>query len=62
MVWGCFSYHGVGQLALINGTVNAVRYKRILEENLIPSIEQQFSQVDEVYFRTTLPLTIGRNW
>lgn len=51
MIWGCFSYHGVGRLALINGTVNAEKYKKILEDNLLPSLEEHLSYSDKVIFQ-----------
>ena len=34
MVWGCFSWHGVGNLAPIHGIVSADKYVAILTENL----------------------------
>lgn len=39
MVWGCMSSQGVGRLLFIDGTVNAAKYKIILQEQLLPSIE-----------------------
>ncbi|KAI5152420.1 hypothetical protein ENBRE01_2817 [Enteropsectra breve] len=39
MVWGCFSYEGVGRLAFIDGIMDAVQYKRILAENLSASCD-----------------------
>ena len=51
MVWGCFSYHGLGQLALLDGTVNGTKYQEILETNLIPSIENHFSRADVLIFQ-----------
>lgn len=38
MIWGCMSAQGVGRLQFIDGTVNAEKYKSILEESLLPSI------------------------
>lgn len=40
MVWGCMSSKGVGQLHFIDGIVNAEKYIKILEENLIPSVSK----------------------
>lgn len=39
MIWGCMSTQGVGKMCFIDGIVNAQRYKYILEEQLLPSIE-----------------------
>jgi transposase len=51
MVWGCFSYHGVGQLAFIDGTVNAKVYKKILRRHLFPSMEFHYSHESEFIFQ-----------
>jgi hypothetical protein len=34
MVWGCFSYHGVGKLVFIDGKMDAAKYVDILSNNL----------------------------
>lgn len=34
MVWGCFSYHGVGNLEFIEGTMDSAKYVDILSRNL----------------------------
>ena len=39
MVWGCFSYHGVGQLAEVEGRMKADQYISILEDHLLSSAE-----------------------
>jgi len=36
MVWGCFTYHGVGELVFIDGTMDAAKYVNILANNLLP--------------------------
>lgn len=37
MVWGCFSYNGVGKLVFIEGTMTAASYVNILSSNLSES-------------------------
>lgn len=37
MVWGCFSYYGVGRLYRINGIMKKEHYHRILQHEMIPS-------------------------
>lgn len=38
MIWGCMSSKGVGNLYMIEGTVNADKYITILDEKLLPSL------------------------
>lgn len=40
MVWGCFSYNGVGKLHFIDGIMNAAEYCSILSDNLLASVEE----------------------
>ena len=39
MIWGCFSVKGVGKISVIDGKINAPKYKQILQENLMSSVE-----------------------
>lgn len=41
MVWGCFSYNGVGPLHLIEGIMNAQGYKTILNDIMLPHAEEK---------------------
>ena len=38
MIWGCFSYHGLGRIKVCEGTMNREKYLETLEEKLLPSI------------------------
>ena len=38
-IWGYFSAKGVGKIFLIYGKMNAQKYKQILQENLMSSVE-----------------------
>lgn len=51
MVWACFSYHGVGELMLIDGTVNAKKYITILKKCFVPSMENHLSQCTNIIFQ-----------
>ncbi len=37
MVWGCISANGIGSLHVLEGTMNAERYIKILEQHMLPS-------------------------
>ena len=37
MLWGCFSSAGTGALVKIDGKMDGAKYRKILEENLLPS-------------------------
>lgn len=37
MVWGCFSSHGTGDLVRVEGIMKKEQYKRILQQNAVPS-------------------------
>ena len=39
LIWGCFSTKGVGKISVMDGKMNAQKYKQILQENLMPSVE-----------------------
>jgi len=39
MVWGCFSYYGIGKLVFIDGIMDAALYCNILSNNLLQSAE-----------------------
>ena len=40
MMWGCFSYHGVGRLVFIDGIINFIANIDILANNLRSSAEK----------------------
>ena len=39
MIWGCFSAKGVGKISVEDGKMNAQKYKQILQENLVSTVE-----------------------
>ncbi len=44
MVWGCISAYGMGSLHVLEGTMNAERYIKILEQHILPSRQRVFQQ------------------
>ncbi len=44
MVWGCISAYGMGSLHVLEGTMNAERYIKVLEQHMLPSRWHLFQQ------------------
>ncbi len=44
MVWGCISAYGMGSLHVLEGTMNAERYIKVLEQHMLPSRWRLFQQ------------------
>ena len=40
MLWGCFSSAGTGELVTTEGKVYGAKYRKIPEENLLPSVRK----------------------
>lgn len=51
MVWGVISWNGVGRLYRIHGNVNAAAYLQILQEGLLPSLDDAGVQTWEVVYQ-----------
>ncbi len=42
MVWGCIIAYGMGSLHVLEGTMNAERYIKVLEQHMLPSRQHLF--------------------
>lgn len=49
MIWGCMSGKGVGKMEIIDGIVNANKYQQILNNSLIPSVEELYPGRDFIF-------------
>jgi transposase len=54
MVWGCFSGKGLGPLVKVEGKMNRLDYIKILEKNLLPTVEKQFNDRRYLFNHQTL--------
>lgn len=56
MIWGCMSWHGVGRIQVLSGTINANRYiQEILEPKLLASASQLFGSRDFIFQQDGAP-------
>jgi transposase len=51
MVWGCMGWNGVRQLAEVQGKMNAEQYVSILEDHMLPSLEESGIDEEKVIFQ-----------
>ena len=40
MVWGAISSSGLGTLTIVRGNINAIRYIQVLQDNLLPLLDE----------------------
>lgn len=51
MVWGCMGWNGVGELAEVEGRMNADQYVDILDNHLLPSLEDSGIPAEDRIFQ-----------
>ena len=54
MVWGCVSAHGMGNLHICEGTINAERYIQVVEQYMLHPSNILFMDAPD-YFSKTMP-------
>ncbi len=65
IVWGCISAYGMGSLHVLEGTMNAERYIKVLEQHMLPSrwcVFQQDNAKPHTAAITTAWLRSRRAW
>jgi hypothetical protein len=60
-VWGCFSWNGLGPLAILHGNINAEGYKDILTRCIVFTVEDQFGDNDCLYQHDSAPCHKSRS-
>jgi len=51
MVWGCMGWNGVGHLVEVEGRMDADQYVSILEDHMLPSLDESEICEEEVIFQ-----------
>ena len=55
MIWGCFSMKGVGKISVTDDKMNSQKYKQIVQENLMSSVEILELPSDYIFQRENDP-------
>ena len=61
MIWGCITYHGVGTITTVDGTINRHKYIEVLENNLWPVIARHFPTNDFLFQNDNAPIHRARD-
>ncbi len=55
MVWGCFCNKGTGSLYVVDGTMNQVQYKTVLETKFLPQAKRWFKKKKFIFMQDGAP-------
>ena len=61
MILGCFSSKGVGRISVIDGKMNAENYQKILQDNLMTSVEKLRLPPEWIFQQDNDPKNIVRS-
>ncbi|GBB86285.1 hypothetical protein RclHR1_12700003 [Rhizophagus clarus] len=60
MVWGCFANHSLGPLVKLEGSVTAISYIDVLENNLLPFLDDLDDQENYFFQEDNAPIHTAR--
>ena len=61
MIWGCICWNGPGTLTVVNGNINAEKYREILDNELWPDVARHFPQNDFIFQDDNAPVHRARS-